>query len=89
TWELVIEAPHALVKFLAYKGTVALNSVSLTENRVHEEKSCCLISINLIPHTLEATTLKNLTAGSAVNLEIDLIARYVERMLSAGAGTAE
>ena len=89
SWELVIEAPHALGKFLAYKGSVAVNGVSLTVNRVQDEKSGCLFSINLIPHTLEATTLKNLTAGSAVNLEIDLIARYVERMLSAGAGTTE
>ena len=89
SWELVIEAPHALGKFLAYKGSVAVNGVSLTVNRVQDEKSGCLFSINLIPHTLEATTLKNLTAGSAVNLEIDLIARYVERMLSAGAGAAE
>ena len=89
SWELVIEAPHTLGKFLAYKGSVAVNGVSLTVNRVRDEKSGCLFSINLIPHTLEMTTLKSLAEGSRVNLEIDLIARYVERMLSAGTKAAE
>lgn len=85
--ELVIDAPWELAKFLAYKGSVVVNGVSLTVNRVEdiaqEGGKLCRFSINLIPHTIEVTTLKHLEAGSKVNLEIDLIARYVERMLSA------
>ncbi|MFC4933272.1 riboflavin synthase [Massilia sp. GCM10023247] len=85
--ELVIDAPHELAKFLAYKGSVVVNGVSLTVNRVEDlvqgGAKLCRFSINLIPHTIEVTTLKHLHAGSKVNLEIDLIARYVERMLSA------
>ena len=87
--ELVIDAPHELAKFLAYKGSVVVNGVSLTVNRVEDlevqGRKVCRFSINLIPHTIEVTTLKHLRAGSRVNLEIDLIARYVERMLSASA----
>ena len=85
--ELVIDAPQELAKFLAYKGSVVVNGVSLTVNRVEDlavdGNKVCRFSINLIPHTIEVTTLKHLRAGSKVNLEIDLIARYVERMLSA------
>jgi riboflavin synthase len=58
------------------------NGVSLTINRVIDTTTGCEFSMNLIPHTIEVTTLKYLRAGSKVNLEIDLIARYVERMLS-------
>ena len=82
SWELVVEAPLTLAKYLAYKGSVVINGVSLTVNRVTDSASSCAISINLIPHKIEATTLKHLVAGSRVNLEIDLIARYCERMLS-------
>lgn len=86
SWELVIDAPAELAKFLAFKGSVVVNGVSLTVNRVQdlsaEEGKACRFSINLIPHTISVTTLKHLKAGSRVNLEIDLIARYVERMLS-------
>jgi riboflavin synthase len=85
--ELVIDAPQDLAKFLAYKGSVVVNGVSLTVNRVDDIEEggakVCRFSINLIPHTIEVTTLKHLRAGGRVNLEIDLIARYVERMLSA------
>jgi riboflavin synthase len=85
--ELVIDAPQELGKFLAYKGSIVVNGVSLTVNRVEDLSvdgaGVCRFSINLIPHTIEVTTLKHLRAGSQVNLEIDLIARYVERMLSA------
>ena len=85
--ELVIDAPFELAKFLAYKGSVVVNGVSLTVNRVEDLAQgggkVCRFSINLIPHTIDVTTLKHLRAGSKVNLEIDLIARYVERMLSA------
>lgn len=83
SWELVIEAPLALAKYLAYKGSIVVNGVSLTVNRVEDMAAGCRFSINLIPHTIEVTVLKHLKAGARVNLEIDLIARYVERMLSA------
>ncbi|AKU21856.1 riboflavin synthase [Massilia sp. NR 4-1] len=86
SWELVIEAPRELAKYLAFKGSVVVNGVSLTVNRVEDIGSgadmVCQFSINLIPHTIQVTTLKHLKAGAKVNLEIDLIARYVERMLS-------
>ena len=86
SWELVIDAPRELAKFLAFKGSVVVNGVSLTVNRVEDRDEgtglVCRFSINLIPHTISVTTLKHLRAGSQVNLEIDLIARYVERMLS-------
>ncbi len=80
--ELVVEAPKDLAKYLAYKGSIVVNGVSLTVNRVVDTAGGCEFSINLIPHTVEATTLKHLKPGVKVNLEIDLIARYVERMLS-------
>ena len=87
SWELVIDSPQELAKFLAFKGSVVINGVSLTVNRVEDLDAgagkVCRFSINLIPHTISVTTLKHLKAGSKVNLEIDLIARYVERMLSA------
>lgn len=79
--ELVIKAPKELAKYIARKGSVTVDGVSLTTNRVKGRK----FSINLIPHTVEVTTLKRLAPGSKVNLEVDLIARYVERMLNPGA----
>ena len=86
SWELVVDAPRELAKFLAYKGSIVVNGVSLTVNRVEDIGSgaaqVCRFSINLIPHTISVTTLKHLRAGAKVNLEIDLIARYCERMLS-------
>ena len=81
SWELVIDAPKEMARYFAYKGSVAVDGVSLTVNRVDDVGGICRFSINLIPHTLEVTTLKNLSAGQKVNLEVDLIARYVERML--------
>jgi riboflavin synthase len=92
SYKLVVDAPHELGKFLAYKGSVVVNGVSLTVNTVDDitasgdAAACCRFSINLIPHTIAVTTLKHLHAGGKVNLEIDLIARYVERMLSAARG---
>ncbi|HEY0844934.1 MAG TPA: riboflavin synthase [Noviherbaspirillum sp.] len=80
--ELVVEAPIELAKYLAYKGSIVVNGVSLTVNKVADTSNGCEFSINLIPHTVEVTTLKHLKPGVRVNLEIDLIARYVERMLS-------
>ncbi|WP_153162793.1 riboflavin synthase [Zoogloea sp. 1C4] len=74
--ELIIRAPESLAGYIARKGSITVDGVSLTVNWVKG----CDFSINLIPHTVQVTTLKRLAAGSTVNLEIDLIARYVERM---------
>lgn len=82
SWRLDILAPSSLAKYLAHKGSVVVNGVSLTVNSVSDSDAGCTISINLIPHTIEVTTLRHLKAGDQVNLEVDLIARYVERMLS-------
>lgn len=84
SWELCVMAPPELGKYLAYKGSITVNGVSLTVNRVSDSAQGCEFSINLIPHTVDNTALGQLTAGSPVNLEIDTVARYVERMLSAG-----
>lgn len=75
---MTVRFPHSLARYFARKGSVAVNGVSLTVNSVEEGR----FSVNLIPHTLAATNLGDLAKGSGVNLEIDLIARYVERMLS-------
>jgi riboflavin synthase len=84
SWRLDVLAPRELAKYLAYKGSVVVNGVSLTVNSVSDSPQGCTISINLIPHTIAVTTLRHLQEGSRVNLEVDLIARYVERMLSSG-----
>jgi riboflavin synthase len=82
SWELRILAPKALGKYLAYKGSITVNGVSLTVNTVTDGANGTEAAINLIPHTVQNTALGELEAGSRVNLEVDLIARYVERMLS-------
>ncbi len=93
SWELRIAAPRALSKYLAYKGSITVNGVSLTVNRVidlpvtknNSDIDMYIgteISINIIPHTISNTALGQLVKGARVNLEIDLIARYVERMLA-------
>lgn len=84
SWELRILAPSALGRFMAYKGSITVNGVSLTVNSVTDSAAGSEISINLIPHTVENTALGGLHADSRVNLEIDTVARYVERMLQAG-----
>jgi riboflavin synthase len=81
--ELRVLAPKEIGRYLAYKGSITVNGVSLTVNSVNDRDDGCEFSINLIPHTVQVTTLRHLKAGTKVNLEIDLIARYVERMLSA------
>ena len=82
SWELRVLAPRDLARFLAYKGSVTVNGVSLTVNRVADQAEGCEFSINLIPHTVQNTALQVLAPGVQVNLEIDMIARYVERMLA-------
>ncbi len=75
-WTLTIEAPRAISKYIAKKGSICVNGVSLTVNSVDKN----IFSMNIIPHTLQHTMFNQLTVGSQVNLEIDQIARYVERM---------
>ena len=81
SWELRVLAPHELARYLAYKGSITINGVSLTVNRIADLAGGCEASINLIPHTVQNTALGHLRVGSKVNLEIDLIARYVARMM--------
>ncbi|HEY2189557.1 MAG TPA: riboflavin synthase [Caldimonas sp.] len=81
SWRLEVAAPAPLARFLALKGSVAVDGVSLTVNDVADAGGACRFTVNLIPHTVEQTTLRGLAAGLKVNLEVDLIARYVERML--------
>ncbi|WP_370263424.1 riboflavin synthase [Limnobacter sp.] len=82
SWHLQIRAPKALSPFFAYKGSVTVNGVSLTVNKVDDLATGeCDIHINLIPHTVQMTTLKHVQAGTPVNLEIDQIARYCERIV--------
>lgn len=76
SWRLDIDAPAELAKFIAPKGSIAVQGVSLTVNEVDGAR----FSVNLIPHTLAVTTLKTLAAGARVNLEVDLVARYVARL---------
>lgn len=75
-WLLAIRAPHELSKYIAIKGSVAIDGVSLTVNTVERDT----FTMNLIPHTIENTTLKHLGVGNRINLEVDQIARYVERI---------
>ncbi len=74
---LTFEAPQALRRYVATKGSICVDGVSLTVNRIDGAR----FAVNLVPHTLAATTLGDLKAGDAVNLEVDLIARYLERLL--------
>ena len=76
---LVVRAPSELAKYIARKGSIAVQGVSLTVNGVDGAQ----FELNVIPHTLEVTTLRSLRPGAGVNLEVDLLARYVERMLGA------
>jgi riboflavin synthase len=82
SWQLVVTAPVSLAKFFAIKGSAVINGVSLTVNTVKDHAAGTDLAFNLIPHTWENTTLCQLKAGDAVNLEIDLVARYLERMAS-------
>ena len=79
---LVFEVPSELARYIAAKGSVTLEGVSLTVNEVDGRR----FGVNLIPHTREVTTLGRLAPGATVNLEIDIIARYVEQLVAARAG---
>ena len=80
--EIVIRAPDELAKFIAPKGSITLNGVSLTVNEVRDEEAGCHFTINLIPHTADVTTFASVAAGQPVNIEIDILARYLARMTS-------
>jgi riboflavin synthase len=77
---VTFRVPAELLRFLARKGSVAVDGVSLTINDVQDDR----FAVNLVPHTLDATTFRGLVPGGRVNLEVDTIARYVERLLAAG-----
>jgi riboflavin synthase len=80
SWLLEVEVPAELARYVARKGSIAVDGVSLTVNSVAGAR----FSVNLIPHTLSVTTLSALAPGGRVNLEVDLVARYLERMLAVG-----
>ncbi|MCL4747755.1 MAG: riboflavin synthase [Burkholderiaceae bacterium] len=81
SWRLEVRVPPALGRYFAYKGSATIDGVSLTVNSVRDEPEGTVIGINLIPHTMQVTTLCRLGPGASVNLEVDLIARYLERMV--------
>ena len=84
SWFLAIEVPAALAKYFAFKGSVTVDGVSLTVNRVEDSaaKGVTRIEINVIPHTMAVTTLGRLKVGDFVNIEVDQIARYCERLMA-------
>ena len=82
SWRLVVSVPRDLAPLMAVKGSIVVNGVSLTINAVIDSPNECQVEINLIPHTLQCTTLGGLKPGVTVNVEVDLIARYVDRILS-------
>ena len=82
SWLLEVRVPAALARYIARKGSITISGVSLTVNRVEGDR----FDVNLIPHTLEVTNLDALQAGARVNLEVDLVARYLERLLAAPQG---
>lgn len=84
---LEVCAPQELGRYIARKGSITVNGVSLTVNRIADEAAGTTFEVNLIPHTLEVTTLSRLAVGSKVNLEIDLVARYVQRFLESPSGS--
>lgn len=80
SWRLEVDAPPSLARFIAIKGSIAVHGVSLTVNGVDGAR----FNVNLIPHTLGVTTLKAVRPGAKVNLEVDLVARYLERLAGFG-----
>lgn len=75
-WTLEVQAPHSLTKYIASKGSISINGISLTVN--HIDNDC--FQMNIIPHTIANTTIQFFKRGTKVNIEVDMIARYVERM---------
>ena len=83
SWRLEVRAPRELARYIARKGSITVDGVSLTVNRVEDQPQGTVFEVNLIRHTLQVTTLSRLAPGAKVNLEIDLLARYVQRLLEA------
>ena len=83
SWLMEVEVPAHLGKFIAQKGSITVNGVSLTVNKVEDVVSGTRFQVNVIPHTYQVTNFAELAQGHRVNIEIDTIARYVERMTSA------
>lgn len=79
SWRYEVEAPLGLCKYIAAKGSICINGISLTVNQVEGS----IFGVNIVPHTRQETTIKEFEVGSKVNLEVDLLARYLERMMSA------
>ena len=79
SWRYQIEAPLSICKYIAAKGSICINGISLTVNKV----DACVFDVNIVPHTRAETTIKHFQEGTQVNLEVDLLARYLERMISA------
>jgi riboflavin synthase len=77
SWRLSFKVPDELAKYIAEKGSITINGISLTVNTVNG----ALFSVNIVPHTLKETTLAGIKVGDKVNLEVDLLARYLERLL--------
>ena len=88
SWTLDVKAPLSLARYLVFKGSVTIDGVSLTINRVTDVPDGCVVSLNLIPHTLAVTTLKALVPGVGVNIEVDMIARYLDRMRAVDAAAS-
>jgi riboflavin synthase len=78
SWRMEFELPAPLMRFVAPKGSICINGVSLTVNKVEGRR----FDVNIIPHTHQATTLGELKIDDGVNIEIDVIARYLERLMS-------
>jgi len=85
SWRMLFEVPQNLKKYVAKKGSITINGTSLTVNSVDD----CRFDINVIPHTFEVTTLGDIVIGDQVHIEVDLIARYLERLLSGDTDTSE
>ena len=83
SWRLAVRAPAGIGRYIARKGSITVDGVSLTVNRIADQPAGAIFEVNLIPHTLEVTTLARLSSGAKVNLEIDLLARYLDRLLTA------
>ncbi|MEQ5789171.1 riboflavin synthase [Erythrobacter sp. NFXS35] len=87
SWKVAIRARAEMAPFIAEKGSITVNGVSLTVNDVRDRADgTCDFLLNIIPHTAEVTTLGDLAVGDRVNLEIDVLARYLKRMQSLAAG---
>jgi riboflavin synthase len=77
SWRYLIEAPDSLARYIAEKGSITIDGISLTVNSINSSE----FGVNIVPHTLQSTSMSEFKVGTEVNLEVDLIARYLERLL--------